>query len=180
MKISKYFLSMLWFFIGALISYMLSQFSYFNVNTEINIVETIIAAISIIIGLYIAITIQKRYNRNQNLYTYLVGRLDSIWSDFNAFSNQVDATDQIELNRVNKVLKDLQKRNSDLNNLLIQLGSINNQFETLSEILRKTFEGSLIKDNIVYYDANKETISGINKSITDNLADIFNQINNKV
>jgi hypothetical protein len=177
MKIEKFALPVGYILLGWLIGYSLSQFSFFKINTEINVVETIIAGISILIGLYIAVSIQRRVNRNQNLYNYLVVRLDEIWKDFSTFRKQIEVADLIELSRVTSFVNEFQNKNADFNRLLTELGTINNDLETLSDSLQNVFESSLIKNNIVYYDSKKEQIMAINKQINDRLISIFRQLN---
>ena len=163
--------------VGSLIGYTASQYRFFNVDTSINVIETIIALITIVIGLYIASSLQKRFNQNQNLYNYLITRFDTLWNDFNSLNDQVEASDKIEISRVTKIIRDFQRRNNEFKKLLDQLDSIDNNLTNLIEKYLSLFETSLIRDNVSYYDGNKEQIAEQAKKITAEFVTIYKSIN---
>lgn len=162
---------------GSLVGYAASQFRFFKIDTTVNVVETIVAVITIVIGLYIASSLQKRYNQNQNLYNYLITRFDTLWNDFNSLNDQVEASDKIEINRVTKMIRDFQRRNNEFKKLLDQLDSVNNNLTDLTEKYLSLFEKSLIKENIAYYDGKKELITEQGKAITAEFVAIYKCIN---
>jgi len=166
--------------VGSLAGYTASQFRFFKIDTTINVSETIVAVITIIIGLYIASSLQKRYNQNQNLYNYLITRFDTLWNDFNTLNDQVEASDKIELNRVTKMVRDIQRRNNEFKKLLDQLNSVENNLTDLTEKYLTLFEKSLIKENITYYDGNKAQITEQGKKITAEFVSIYKCINDCV
>lgn len=166
--------------VGALFGYSISQYRFFKIDTTINVIETVIAVVTIIIGLYIASSLQKRYNQNQNLYNYLITRFDTLWNEFNTLNDQVEASDKIELNRITKMVRDIQRRNNEFKKLLDQLDSVNNNLTDLTEKYLTLFEKSLIKENIAYYDGNKEQITEQGKKITAEFVTIYKCINDSV
>jgi len=166
--------------LGSLIGYYTSQFAFLKIDTTVNVIETIVSVVAIIIGLYIASSLQKQFNQNQNLYNYLITRFDSLWNDFNSLNDQVEASDKIEMNRVTKFVRDFQRRNNEFKKLLDQLDSVNNNLTVLSEKYLELFEKSMIRENIAYYDTNKELIAEQSKRITAEFVSIYKSINDCV
>lgn len=158
MKVKDSIKPAIWFLLGSLVSYFLSQIRFFEIDREINVVETIISVISIFIGLFIAISLQKNLNRNQNSYNYLVAKLDRLWADFNSFSIQIEANDQIELARVNLFFKEMTIKSTDFNRLLTALDNKSNNIEPFMNELQELLENSLTRDNILYYHTSKKQI----------------------
>lgn len=97
---------LLLFMAGIFTCYLTLQFTFFEIDTKLNIPETLLSIGTAIIGLYIANTIQKRLTKNQNQYTYVEGKLDNIWSGFNTFSQTLIYGNSIEVNTLNKYSKE--------------------------------------------------------------------------
>jgi len=166
------------FLAGALVCYFFAQWSLLKIDTQVNVVDTIMAVISIIIGIFIAVHLQKRYTQNQNLYNYLVSKLDLLWSDFNFFFSQIEQTDTIELKQVTSFVKQFQMRNSALVKLLQPI-ALSNNLERLTDDLESLLANGLIKQNIVYYDGTKDSIINCGVRIQAEFTKIYLSINEK-
>lgn len=94
------------FLFGCLVSYITLQFSLFLVNLEINVVETLFSIGTILIGIYIAHTIQKNINKGQNQYSYIGGKLDSLWMEFINFSKNISYSSNVEISTITSYFKD--------------------------------------------------------------------------
>ena len=139
-KESNYWYLALSFLSGSLISFVLTQFEYFKIDPQINVVETLISIITAVIGLYIAISIQKKITKSQNQYSYIQLKLDNLWSSFNVFAQLFNYDDKIELSVLTKFNKDCYQSISFLksiysayeldDNCLIELENNIEQFET--------------------------------------------------
>ncbi len=140
-KENNYWYLVLSFLLGSLISFFLTQFEYFKIDPQINVVETLISIITAVIGLYIAISIQNKITKNQNKYSYIQLKLDNLWSNFNVFAQLFNYDDKIELSVLTKFTKDSYQSISFLKNIysayeledncLIELESNIEQFERL-------------------------------------------------
>jgi hypothetical protein len=172
------FIIVISFFSGALICYLFAQWKWLKIDTEVNVVETLIAIISIVIGIFIAVHIQKRYTQNQNLYNYLVTRLDSLWTDFNSFFAQIEQTDTIELVKVTAFVKQFQMRNTALVKLL-QPSALTNNLEALTDEFESLFANGLIRQNVVYYDGAKDNVVSRGERIQTEFTRIYLAINQK-
>lgn len=106
MRLGNKWLAALSFLIGVLVCYTSLQFELFDVNLELNVVETIIAIGTAVIGIYIAHTIQRNVNKNQNQYSYIEDKLDYLWTEFIKFSKIFTYGDNVDLVTVNKYFKD--------------------------------------------------------------------------
>lgn len=162
-----------------MICYVFTEFQYLEIEKSINIWETLLAIASIAVGLFIAMSLQKRFNRNQNLYTYLINRLDSIWTKFDSFNSVIEASDKIEFTKVTKILTELQQKNRQFTKLLVEFGSIENHFEPLADELQDLFDSCLKTGGIIYYDPQKTTILSHTEKIANNFIGIYKAINSK-
>jgi hypothetical protein len=174
---NHFFWNGLIFLSGCLITYYATQYEYLNIETDVNVIESIISIFGILVGLFIAVSLQKRYNRNQNLYTYLVNRLDLMWSDFVSFHSTIEESDKIEFFKVTKVVTDLQRRNTELKKLISHLEGVPNQIDSLTDSLQDLFDKCLKKDGIVYYDPKKKEILQMTESVNNSFVVIFKAIN---
>ena len=109
--------SLIIFLVGALVSYLLAQIKFFEVELKINVPEFIVSVTTAAIAIYIAQTIQKNLTKNQNQYTYLGSKLDVLWNSFNTFSQSLEYTDQIPLQTVTAFAKDSDSSLSFLKNV---------------------------------------------------------------
>jgi hypothetical protein len=168
----------LFFLAGVMVCYALSQFSYLKIDVEINVWETLLGIASLGVGLFIAVSLQHRYNKNQNLYNYLVNRLDQMWSKFNALHLAIEVDDKIEFDRITKILTELQRANLEFTKLIDQADyQIIDEFERLSEELQDLFDVCIKNNGVVYYDQKKDQILALNEQIINNYIRIFNTIN---
>ena len=107
----------LWFLAGSLVCYITLQFSFFEIDYEFKVVETLVSIGTAIIALYIAITIQRKLTKNQNQYTYIERKIDTLWASFNNFSLSVVFSDNIEVDSVSKYTKEARHSISFVKNI---------------------------------------------------------------
>jgi hypothetical protein len=89
--------NILWFLVGTFVCYILMQYQYFDIKTELDVPPLILSALTALIGLYIAVSIQKKISRSQNQYSYLINKLDAQWIRFNDVSKLFIYDDKIEV-----------------------------------------------------------------------------------
>jgi hypothetical protein len=118
----KYWGYCLWFLLGVLVCYISLQYTFFDIKKELDIPSLVISGISLLIGLYIADTLQKRVNKNQNKHTYLVTKLDNLWMEFNDFSEDLAYSTKVRA-------ESLRKFNQEIVYPVSFLKSIFNSFE---------------------------------------------------
>jgi hypothetical protein len=176
--IDKIVVSSVTFILGCITTYLFCQVQYLEINPEVNVIESLIAVLSIIIGIYIVVVLQRKQNNNQNHYNFLVNRLDPIWSDYNRFFEQISQNDTVELNKLQLFIKQFQSRTDELGKLLISL-EINNDFYGLSEKFRDLLEKSLHKNNIIFYDKDKDLVIETGRKIADEFVNVYLSLNRK-
>lgn len=180
-KENNYWYLILSFLSGSLISFILSQFTFFNIDSEINVVETLISLITAVIGLYIAISIQKKITRGQNQYSYIQVKLDNLWSNFNVFSQIFNYDDKIELSVLTKFTKDSYQSISFLKNIYSAYDLNDNCLKELENSIEQfeTFICSLPVSSNIYSLTNKEIeINTFVILISKCLSDILKEIHN--
>lgn len=175
-NLNKIFLSTGSFLLGALCCYVLNQFAFLDIDRKVNVIETIVSAFSIGVGIYLVIVIQKRHNQSQNFYNYLVNRLDIIWGDFNSIYGQIEKSDQIELRTTNLYFKDFEIKHSNFKRLLSTV-NIDANLEGLIENLENLLDRSLKRNNILYYDSIKLEIDNLASQINSEFVRIYQEVN---
>lgn len=180
-KGSNIFINLTFFLGGCLITYFTLQYSYFKINTEVNVVDTLLSIITAIIGLYIAISIQKKYNRNQSLHSIVQSKMDSIWNDFSTFDNHLNNQNTIQLKIATKSFKDLYK---ELNNLKIIFNTFNlnviciHKLEQSIEVLDSLITNDLpISNNIIKLSNHKSNIKDQSTLIHQNIVNALKEVN---
>jgi len=108
------------FFIGVFVCYISLQFSFFDIKKELDIPNIVLSIITLIIGFFIANTLQKRVNKNSNQHSFLVRKIDLLWDSFNKFSQKITYDDKLEA----ITLKDFSK------NTIHPIESLLNVFES--------------------------------------------------
>ncbi|WP_417368654.1 hypothetical protein [Gelidibacter japonicus] len=169
----------LFFFSGCLISYLLSQFHFLEINYEVNIIETLIAILGIGVVIYIADTIQKNINRNQNRYSFLENKLDDCWMRFIKLSKLISIDNKIPLESLSSFNEDIVHQVSFIKNIfagfnmdstcLIYLESKLDDFEDVFDDLKT-------KDNIKYYKKEKQNIEDKMAVINEAFSEVLNVI----
>ena len=95
------------FFVGAFICYLTCQFSYFQIKKELDIPSIILNIITLLIGLFIAITLQRKNNRSQNQHSYLINKLDHQWNSFNVFSQKITFNNRIDVSSIRLLITEV-------------------------------------------------------------------------
>lgn len=159
----------LFLIIGALVCYISLQFSLFKIDLEINIPEFLVNAGTACIGIYIAHTIQKNINKNQNQYSYIETKLDVLWTSFNNFSQTFIYDDKIEVANYSRFEKDICYPIVFIKSIFTSFDLKIENIEKLDDFLN-TFDSIIDRankeDNIIYFGEQKaeieEQISKIN------------------
>lgn len=181
-KGNSFWLNIIYFLAGALISYIFSQWQLLKIELEVNVTETIMAAITAVVGLYIAVSLQTRHSRNQNLYNYLQSKLDNSWQSFNALAKHLEIDDQIEVATVTKTVKEVYQ---NISSLKLILNSYNHNDRYIAQIEKEIddLEGLLvsnqtrISNNIIFYSNSKATVISYINQVHSSFAVALREIN---
>jgi hypothetical protein len=109
-KGNKILIGFVCFFIGCIISYSFSQYVFFNITYDFNVVELLLSLLTVGIGFYIAFVLEKNRNKSQNFYQYVESKYDLLWRDFIQFSDVLESSDFIELKETSKWFKTLYRK----------------------------------------------------------------------
>lgn len=180
-KENNYWFLSLSFLLGALFCYSFTQYEYFLINTEINAIETFMSVITALVGFYIAISIQKKITRSQNQYSFIQSKLDTLWSEFNNFSQILNFDNNIELIVLTKFTKDSYQSISFLKNIYAAYDLKDNSLTNLEKNIEE-FEKYIcalpISDNVYSILENKTEINNQILSISKSFRVILKEINN--
>lgn len=179
---NNYWLYLVIFLTGALISYILCQFKFLDIDAKLNISETILAAITALVGLYIAVSLQKRQNRNQNLYNNLEKKLESLWELFSTFSNRLEIDNQIPLNEVNVATKKINQKLAPVKKMFssfnLNLTCINIIETAIDSLEEKLMNQSVISENVINYSVIKSSVITSIEDCDSSFADCLRELSN--
>jgi len=174
------FINIICVFSGALIGYILSQFSYLNIDTKISVPTTLISICTAIIGLYIATSLKRSQSKSGNIHNYLQPKLDNSWKLFILFSNVLSLKNEIEVKDLSKLKKEIEQNiiplkimfsNFDLSN--VELNAVESEIENLEDVLLKC----PIKKNIIQYSGVSVQINILVISIHEKFTSALKRVN---
>jgi hypothetical protein len=174
-KIFPYSIS---FLIGVLVCYFFTQIEYLEIDTKVSVPDFIVSVISIGIGIYLAVVIQRRQSHSQNHYNYLLSKLDLNWAYYNTFYEGISHRSSIELRELNPFVKQFQIRNNDLNRLFDPI-MVSNNLDILIDELENIFLKSHTQNNVIDFSLNKPEIEKKGKKISKEFVRVYNEINSK-
>lgn len=167
------------FFVGSFVCYLTLQVSFFEIKTELDVPNIILSIITLIIGLFIAITLQKRINKGQNQYSYISNKLDTLWSSFNDFSEKLSYDTRIDISSIRTLIKDIIRPTSFLKNIFESFEIPDNCVCELEEKL-DAFESKLsdcpAENNIIDISTEKEQIENMALEINKCFSNILKKI----
>jgi hypothetical protein len=167
------------FFIGVFICYLTLQFTLFETKYELDIPNIILSIITLLIGLYIAITLPKILNRSQNQHTYLVSKLDTLWNSFNDFSQKTSYDTRIDISSIRTLMSDVIHPISFLKSVYESFGINDNclcDLEQKLENLESNLSNLPAQNNVIDFSTESSNIqnnmSEINKCFSQVLKEI--------
>lgn len=167
------------FLFGALISYILCQFEFLNIDCDVNVTESILSIITALIGLYIAISIQKKFTKNQNKHSFVQSKLDSSWQSFSNFSQNLHLQDNIEVSQVTKYIKEVSLSTNFINNIFTAFElntSCITELDTMIDTLENLIGECPVSNNIYSIKTKKVEIENQILLITKKYADLIKLI----
>lgn len=165
------------FCIGVVVSYIASEFRYFQVKCELDIPNIVLSIITLLVGLYIADILQKQVNKTQNQYEYLSSKLDATWGSFHKFCESLTYSEVVDTETINVLNNKIIPSISFLQKLFNALDvdnacviKLEKELITLEELLSE----SPVKDNLVTFD--RKTIDEQILVIDECLSSILKEI----
>ncbi|MBL7914577.1 MAG: hypothetical protein JNL49_05975 [Bacteroidia bacterium] len=175
------------FILGIFSNYIITQFKYFKVDLEVNLVETVISLITAVVGIYIATSLNKFHTRSVNLHNYLQPKLDSIWISFTNFNSQLVSKDFIEISEIARITKEFDLNIEPLKQMFSSfnlnhecLNAIEVEIESLVKFITDNPKINPISKNIVNYSASSSEIKRRTNLVNEKFALAIKNINNIV
>lgn len=166
---------------GAVVSYTACQYEYLEIDTEVKVIDTLIASIGLFLGLYLAIILEKQRNKGQNFYTYVEGKFDSLWQEFISLHSTLDYSSQIDLPTLSKVFKAIDKQIGPLKKILEAsehdvsgITTIETKIDELETYL-SNLDGTV--NNVLNIEAVRQPLTDKLNNINECFADLYKQLN---
>lgn len=168
------------FTLGFTIGYVSTQYSYFKVSLELNVIETFLSFMTAIIGLFIAISIQNKTNRNQSLHNLLQAKMDSFCKNYYSFELVYASQKTLSLKIAIKSIKTINQDINGLKSLFKSFSLSNNCIDSLEKSiddLDNLLTGDLrIVNNIIQLSSNTSKIHERSNEITQKIANAYLEI----
>lgn len=170
------------FTLGVTVCYIACQFSYLKIDTEINVLDAVFSVLTIFIGLYIALILERKRNKSQNFYLYVEGKYDALWQDFIKLSETLEYSSNIELREVSKHFKSIDSKISPLIKILESfeydsklLLDIEEKIDKLEEMLSGSEN---ISSQIIDLTVDKKVVQVKLNDINESFAQTLKMLNN--
>lgn len=168
------------FGLGVLVCYWTLQYNFLEINLEVNVTDVIIALITAIVGIYLAISIQKKFNQGQNLHGYLAVRLDNMWEAYTNFSQSIEYADQIALSESNKYFSEFFKKITVVQRIFSEFDLDDSCVRNLivdMEAYQEKIENNLTQNNVIQYVLNKTDIIDHGEGLHSRFSNMLKEIN---
>lgn len=169
------------FLLGCLVCYLSLNISLFDIKREIDVQGFLISIIGFVVALIIADTIQRKINKSQKKYSFVIDKLDRSWSLFTKFSSIIILDDKITLNTTVSFSKEISQD-------IIYLKSIFDGYkinihclETLSDNIDKLdsiFDDLRTEENIKYFGDKKPILEELIQDINTNFSKVLDIVEN--
>lgn len=180
-KGNPYLIGLIFFIFGATISYVACQYSFLKIDTEINVIDVATSILGLTIGLYIAITLESKRNRNQNFYSYVEGKFDLLWQDFITLNGLLDYNNSIELKETSKQIKLITQKITTLKKIFEAsdvdfktLIDIENKIDELDDFLSTLSDTN---NNILNLDTNRDELTNKLNKANETFASCYKSLN---
>lgn len=151
--------------LGSLITYLTCQFSYFEINWELDVPNLVLSLLSLVVGVWIAIELQGKMGKSQNNHSFLVQKLDIIWNEFDLWCQRIEIDGRVKRDDYTNFKLKIENPSEHLKSIFgaleLEQDCIAQLSNRLSE-LNVWLENNTIQDNVI---------------IIDNLADFRKEIN---
>lgn len=168
------------FFAGVITCYISTQFYFFDIDYKVSVFDFVFSFLGLIIGGYIAFVLEKRRNQNQNFYTFVEKKFDSLWEEYINFSESLKYSNNIEIFEISKSIKMLQQKLTPILRIYESsehtsesIAKIETSIDALEEILT---ENDHTENNIVSLDNIRLNLNNLLENIDKNFASAFNDL----
>ncbi|MGL5561319.1 MAG: hypothetical protein ACRDCN_01685 [Tannerellaceae bacterium] len=168
------------FFLGALCCYIGLQFTYFEIDRKVSIVNSFISALGIIVGLYIAISLRKQTSQQANSYNFVLQQFTELRSEYLKLESIVLKENKMPLSNLVKMRKAIELSRKNFETTLplfnletetsVQLGS---ELEELNDII----EALPISNNIYSLTDSDSSLKSKTSKIREIITKQFQEIN---
>lgn len=169
------------FLVGVFVCYVSLQITYFEIKKELDVPNIIVSIITLLIGLFIAITIQKKVTKNQNSHSYLISKIDKQWNSFNEISENLSINDRIDISTVQQYIKNVVHPTTFLNRLFTSF-DINcdciTELEQNLEELEDTLSNMPANQNIIDISSDRASIEDKILKINSCFVIVLKQVQN--
>lgn len=151
------------FLTGVFVCYLTLQINFFEIKKELDVPNLVLSMLTLLVGVYIADTLQKRANQNQNQHSYLIGKIDSLWVNFNNFSESLYYNTKIESSNLVKLNTEVVRDVPHLKSIFDSFGIGDNHICDLEEhldSLEKFISNIPAIENVIDYEKDKDKING--------------------
>ena len=180
-KGNNIFILALVFILGFGAAYFLIQFSYFDMDMSINVIDTLLSIATALIGLYIAVSIQKKNSRNQSLHDLLQSNLTSLLVDFSKFEKKLSVQSSMQLNvatsSIKSLYQELVRMRSLFNSFSRDCGCIDIIEEKLDQLDDILTGSTQVVNNSIQINHNKQLILSKTNEVTVSITDTYAVIN---
>jgi uncharacterized protein YihD (DUF1040 family) len=157
LKLHKFFWCLFPFAIGVLLGYMSTQFRLFSIKYEIDIIPAFFSILTILIGVYIAVVIQKNISDKRVQKDIFIERLEELKEAANKIDEEINSNRRFD--ELNMMYKHFSSKLSTLETLLkhARISGFNSDLANLKANLldfKQVATGATKSNNVYTYSPN--------------------------
>lgn len=174
------FLCLFAFIIGAVTSYIACQYEYFEIITEISLLDVVVSSLGLLIGFYIAVVLEKQKSQSQNFYTYVENKFDSLWQDFISLNGNLDHNSNIDISSLSAAFKSIDQKIGPLKKIFSASGydvTCISNIETKIDDLEVYLNSQSAMHNIINLDQIRTDLTDRLDKINETFANSYRALN---
>lgn len=163
--------------------YISLQYSFFEIEWKINVVESLIALARILVGVFIAVNLRKWVSQQTNSYNFVMQHFNELWGEYKGFEKNVLSQSRVQVSLMANKYKEIELMREKLVKVLSltqvnekYLTKIEDEFEAMNDLI----EQQPTADNLYDLEGIKLVLKGQTTNLSNHFIALFNDINQKL
>lgn len=182
MKEGNNWLYALLFLAGCFFCFVATQFVYLDIDYKVNVLESLIDIATVIVGLYLGITINSKFSNKQHFISFIEPKLEKILVLENDIRNIIETNNSIDNATISAKIKSLNSDVAQLSKIFKSFkkneGCINSIDDAIDDFETK-LAASPISQNVIDYSLAKNDIIVLIDKLDLKIVEAINILHNK-
>lgn len=151
---NNWWFTILIFFAGVASCYFCIQFHLLKINYELKVIDTTISLGTVIVGLYLGITINSRFSNKEHHINFIGPKIEDVWVKTAEINSLLTDNSKIDNKSISKKIKEANAAIAKLNNIFktfqYNANCVDNLDTAIDELEKKLYSAPITNDIIDY------------------------------